>query len=434
MYNEPDTPTPMGSGLCKDGNNFSAAKAKQMAGDYCRQVKQFKGMGYQEIGSPAFSYTPTDQDFQNNCVLPFFEEVANDQECKEATNYFVWHMYTSCDSPAGVTKFCTDRTNDWADLMEKVEHQFGYSFKGMYITEFAGWWELCQDKGPQGTEGQAMVAEHCTPVLQQHPKVVRFSWFNDFGGPTQPGSSSLWNDDDTLSIIGQAYLKNASASNSDDSNSHATTKSSSSSTTTEAPSTENSDDSNSHATTRSSSSSTTTEAPSTQNSDDSSHENRSQDGQEVNSRNPSVEGMSCQWNTDCGPVATCCNQPGGGGTCWFESSCVAYCNTDWDCKNSSCKDGKCSDDSIFGRTGSDLDPRSSSSSTTTEAPSTANSDDSSYDATTRSSSSSTTDAPSSSTYGNHSTQSDYSSASDSTTQNLGFDFQTQNDGPRALII
>merc|ERR1719454_1007353 len=146
--------------------------------------------------------------------------------------------------------------------------------------------------------------------------------------------------------------------------------------------------------------------------------------------------MSCQWNTDCGPVATCCNQPGGGGTCWFESSCVAYCNTDWDCKNSSCKDGKCSDDSIFGRTGSDLDPRSSSSSptteapstddsnshattrsssssTTTDAPSTANSDDSSYDATTRSSSSSTTDAPSSSTYGNHTTQSDYSSASDS---------------------
>jgi hypothetical protein len=332
MYNEPDSLPPMGSGPCKDGDNFSAAKAKQMAGDYCRQVKQFKGMGYQEIGSPAFSYTPTDQGFQNNCVLPFFEEVANDQECKEATNYFVWHMYTSCDSPAGVTKFCTDRTNDWADLMEKVELQFEYSFKGMYITEFAGWWEGCKDKGPQGTEGQAMVAEHCTAVLQQHPKVVRFSWFNDFGGPTQPGSSSLWNDDDTLSIIGQAYLKNASASNSDDSNSHATTKSSSSSTTTEAPSTENSDDSS------------------------------------------------------------------------------------YDASNSH------------------VTTRSSSSSTTTEAPSTENSDDSSYDATTRSSSSSTTDAPSSSTYGNHTTQSDYSSASDSTTQNLGFDFQTQNDGPRALII
>jgi hypothetical protein len=174
MYNEPDTPTPMGSGLCKDGDNFSAAKAKQMAGDYCRQVKQFKGMGYQEIGSPAFSYTPTDQDFQNNCVLPFFEEVANDQECKEATNYFVWHMYTSCDSPAGVTKFCTDRTNDWADLMEKVELQFEYSFKGMYITEFAGWWEGCKDKGPQGTEGQAMVAEHLmiramTQLRDLHP-------------------------------------------------------------------------------------------------------------------------------------------------------------------------------------------------------------------------------------------------------------------------
>jgi hypothetical protein len=342
MYNEPDTPTPMGSGLCKDGNNFSAAKAKQMAGDYCRQVKQFKGMGYQEIGSPAFSYTPTDQDFQNNCVLPFFEEVANDQECKEATNYFVWHMYTSCDSPAGVTKFCTDRTNDWADLMEKVELQFEYSFKGMYITEFAGWWEGCKDKGPQGTEGQAMVAEHCTAVLQQHDAVVRFSWFNDFGGPTQPGSSSLWNDDDSLSIIGQAYLKGMSASNSDNSNS---------------------DDSNSHATTRSSSSSTTTEAPSTENSDNSN-----------------------------------------------------------------------SDDSNSDDSNSHATTRSSSSSTTTEAPSTENSDNSSYDATTRSSSSSTTDAPSSSTYGNHSTQSDYSSASDSTTQNLGFDFQNQNDGPRALII
>jgi hypothetical protein len=327
----------MGSGLCKDGDNFSAAKAKQMAGDYCRQVKQFKGMGYQEIGSPAFSYTPTDQDFQNNCVLPFFEEVANDQECKEATNYFVWHMYTSCDSPAGVTKFCTDRTNDWADLMEKVELQFEYSFKGMYITEFAGWWEGCKDKGPQGTEGQAMVAEHCTAVLQQHDAVVRFSWFNDFGGDTQPGSSSLWNDDDTLSIIGQAYLKGMSASNSDDSSD---------------------DNSNSHATTRSSSSSTTTEAPSTENSDDSSY----------------------------------------------------------DASNSH------------------VTTRSSSSSTTTEAPSTENSDDSSYDATTRSSSSSTTDAPSSSTYGNHTTQSDYSSSTDSTTQNLGFDFQDQNDGPRALII
>jgi hypothetical protein len=190
-----------------------------------------------------------------------------------------------------------------------------------------------------------------------------------------------------------------------------------------------------------------------------SHENRSQDGQEVNSRNPSVEGIPCEFQDECGLGQSCCNKPGGGGgTCWFASSCVVYCKKDYECGLiGTCKNGICDFNPFHHYTGSDLDPRSSSSSTTTEAPSTddsnshattrsssssttteapstENSDDSSYDATTRSSSSSTTDAPSSSTYGNHSIQSDYSSASDSTTQNLGFDFQTQNDGPRALII
>merc|ERR1711904_593639 len=93
---------------------------------------------------------------------------------------------------------------------------------------------------------------------------------------------------------------------------------------------------------------------------------------------------------------TCCNQPGGGGTCWFGASCDHYCKVDENCSISeACFEGKCwkrkpEPEATSSRTGSDLDPRSSPSSTTTEAPSAENSDDSSYDATTRSSSSSTT--------------------------------------------
>jgi hypothetical protein len=70
------------------------------------------------------------------------------------------------------------------------------------------------------------------------------------------------------------------------------------------------------------------------------------DGQEANSNNQSGRGFSCQWQSDCSDVLTCCNKPNGGhGTCWWEGNCRPYCDTDAHCKgfadSAICKKGRC---------------------------------------------------------------------------------------------
>jgi hypothetical protein len=116
-------------------------------------------------------------------------------------------MYTPCQEDQ-VATFCSSRASQWKGVMEKVEQNDGFNFEGMYVTEFAGWWQGCQSASdPQGIQGQAMVARVCTKELIKAPRMTAFAWFNDFGGSTQPGSSDLWNNDDSLSPIGKAYLE-----------------------------------------------------------------------------------------------------------------------------------------------------------------------------------------------------------------------------------
>merc|ERR1711939_864489 len=64
-----------------------------------------------------------------------------------------------------------------------------------------------------------------------------------------------------------------------------------------------------------------------------------------------AEGMHCTWQTDCPDSTTCCNKPGGGGTCWFAATCDTYCDTDSNCLSggtclctpisTGCTDGRC---------------------------------------------------------------------------------------------
>jgi hypothetical protein len=80
-----------------------------------------------------------------------------------------------------------------------------------------------------------------------------------------------------------------------------------------------------------------------QNSHDEHHDQS--DGQEANSNIKSGRGFSCQWQSDCSDVLTCCNKPNGGGTCWWEGNCRPYCDTDAHCKgfadSAICKNGQC---------------------------------------------------------------------------------------------
>jgi hypothetical protein len=207
MYNEPDTPNPMGSGYCYENGQLSASASQAMATRYCQQIETLQAKGYREFAAPAFSQDPTDENYLNKCVYPFFEAVKSNDKCKSVTKYFTWHMYTPCQEDQ-VSKFCSDRSSQWKTVMEKVEQDDGFNFTGMYVTEFAGWWQGCQTASdPKGIQGQAMVARVCTKELIKAPRMSAFAWFNDFGGASQPGSSDLWNDDDSLSPIGKAYLE-----------------------------------------------------------------------------------------------------------------------------------------------------------------------------------------------------------------------------------
>jgi len=178
-----------------------------MATDYCRQIKEFSDLGYTEFASPAFSMDPSDPAYLNSCVYPFFEEVAKDSQCRDLTKILAWHMYTPCDSQSNIEQFCTNRADQWASVYNKVntDHQFGIT--GTYVTEYAGWYEGCvKDSDPTGAQGQALVAQYCTPVLKNHKDVSRFAWFNDFGSYAGQGTSDLWNSDDTVSDIGKAFF------------------------------------------------------------------------------------------------------------------------------------------------------------------------------------------------------------------------------------
>jgi hypothetical protein len=224
MYNEPDNAGQ--SAQCYENGQLSETAAKSMASIYCRQIKQFAAMGYSEFASPAFSLDPSDSAFLDNCVYPFFEAVAEDQDCRDLTQYFTWHMYTPCGAPSDITNFCTDRTDSWAAVYDHVEANYGFSMKGMYVTEYAGWYEGCVSQSdPMGVAGQARVAEHCTPVLRDHEKVARYAWFNDFEDYEGQGSSNIWNSNDELSPIGQAFFGAVSGSSS-----HSNTSSESSTT------------------------------------------------------------------------------------------------------------------------------------------------------------------------------------------------------------
>jgi hypothetical protein len=174
--------------------------------------------------------------------------------------------------------------------MEQVESTYGFNFDGMYVTEFAGWGPECvQNFGGDGSAGQAMVAEFCTPILQSAPRMIRFAWFNDFEDYADQGqgTSDLFNDDNSLSVIGQAYLRAVSGSAGSDVTGTTTNSASiaggsttvspstingsttvapstvGGSTTTESPSTTDSDSSDSSTT------DSTTAAPSTTHSDSS---------------------------------------------------------------------------------------------------------------------------------------------------------------------
>jgi hypothetical protein len=214
MYNEPDNPGSLSTGLCFENGQPSKNAAKKMADTYCQQVSQYLALGYTEIGTPAWSFDPSNPNdpIITECMTPFFEAVSQNAECMAATKYFVWHMYTSCDNQQGIEKFCTDRTSQYASLMEKMEKQMSpegkFEFLGMYVTEFAGWGPLCvQSHGGDGSAGQALVAEFCTPILAQHSRMARFAWFNDFEDYPGQGTSDIFNKDDSLSNIGKAYLK-----------------------------------------------------------------------------------------------------------------------------------------------------------------------------------------------------------------------------------
>jgi hypothetical protein len=220
MYNEPDNPGGLSSSLCFDNGHPSHAAAQRMAETYCRQISQFKDLGYQKFGSPAWQFDPSNpgagqDNIVDGCLMPFFEAVAQNAECKAATNIFVWHMYTKCTNQSDVQTFCHERTDDYKTIMEQVESTYGFNFDGMYVTEFAGWGPECvQNFGGDGSAGQAMVAEFCTPILQNAPRMIRFAWFNDFEDYADQGqgTSDLFNDDNSLSVIGQAYLRAVSGS------------------------------------------------------------------------------------------------------------------------------------------------------------------------------------------------------------------------------
>jgi hypothetical protein len=215
FYNEPDTRAAggMGSGYCCDDGGhgqLSASSARAMATKFCEQMSGDQLNMYSDFSTPAFSQDPTDTNYLNKCVYPFFEAVKSNEKCRAMTKWFTWHMYTPCVNvdEGAVASFCSDRSSQWQSVMEKVEQDYGFKFEGMYVTEFAGWWQLCvTPSDPKGIQGQAMVARVCTAELKKAPRMRRFAWFNDFGGPTQPGSSDLWNDDDSLSPIGKAYME-----------------------------------------------------------------------------------------------------------------------------------------------------------------------------------------------------------------------------------
>merc|ERR1712137_331990 len=185
---EPDNPGNLSTGLCFENGQPSANAARQMADNYCQQVSQYLELGYTEIGTPAWSFDPSnDQDpIILQCMIPFFEAVAQNAACKAATKYFVWHMYTSCQNQQGIEQFCTDRTSQYAQLMERMESHMGtpqdpFKFDGMYVTEFAGWGPECVSAhGGDGSAGQALVAEFCTPIVKNHDRMSRIAWFNDF--------------------------------------------------------------------------------------------------------------------------------------------------------------------------------------------------------------------------------------------------------------
>merc|ERR1711988_885832 len=87
------------------------------------------------------------------------------------------------------------------------ESNFGFNFKGMYLTEFAGWGPECvKQHGGDGSQGQALVAQFGTPIVKNHPRMSRFAWFNDFETYPGQGSSNLFHTDGHLSNVGQAYL------------------------------------------------------------------------------------------------------------------------------------------------------------------------------------------------------------------------------------
>jgi len=189
MYNEPDETDQ--SAMCFENGAMSANAARSMATEYCTQVKEKNKLGYTEFGSPAFSQLPSNSDFLNKCVYPFFEEVAKDDECKSLTKHLVWHTYTSCDNQSNIESFCTSITDQWSTVYHKIMSDHGFDFNGMYITEFAGWWSNCvSESDPTGAAGQALVAQYCTAVLQQHQDVAGFAWFNDFGDYKGQGTST----------------------------------------------------------------------------------------------------------------------------------------------------------------------------------------------------------------------------------------------------
>merc|ERR1712072_1558884 len=231
FYNEPDTRAAggMGSGYCfDDGGNgqLSASSARAMATKFCEQMSGDQLNMYSDFSTPAFSQDPTDTNYLNKCVYPFFEAVKSNEKCRAMTKWFTWHMYTPCVdvNESAVASFCSTRSSQWQSVMEKVEQDYGFKFEGMYVTEFAGWWQLCVNPSdPKGIQGQAMVARVCTAELKKAARVRRFAWFNDFASPQ--GSSDLWNDDDSLSPIGKAYMEALGKKNESNGNNASTTQS-----------------------------------------------------------------------------------------------------------------------------------------------------------------------------------------------------------------
>merc|ERR1712224_96217 len=195
-------------------------------------------------------------------------------ECKGLTKILAWHMYTPCSNRSEIQDFCGSRTSTWETVYDKVVSDHGFNLEGMYITEFAGWYEACKtDADPEGQQGQALVAEVCTPVLLQHPKVARIAWFNDFeseGNGTQ-GTSNMWTSSDDLSVIGQAYfnaIASTTAPNSAETTTAAGTLSSTTETTT-AAGTSSSGEANTSTSTASSTTDTPSEATSSSTDNDS---------------------------------------------------------------------------------------------------------------------------------------------------------------------